>query len=97
MFGKLLTTVLQILPITGQTNAFVSTAMNVTNCTNPINASVSAIKLIVDVCAPPQVKYPIKCLVLVSQLALCLGSGGTSSVITTATTIAAARQILEEL
>jgi hypothetical protein len=97
MLKTILTSIGSNMPIVGQTVALVNTAKNVTNCTNPISASVQAVKLIVDVCAPPQVKYPIKCIVLISQLAICFSSGGATSVVTATTTIASARQILEDL
>lgn len=84
-------------PVVFQAKSFSEVARNVTNITDPIGASFTATKLIVEDCAPPQVKYPVKCLILALQLGLCVSTGGATSVTTAALTIGTARQILETL
>ena len=84
--------ILKSVPIIAQAKSFSELARNVTRVDNPIKASFSAVKLIADVCAPPQVKYPLKCTILLLQLGVCF-----ASVTSIAIGIGTTKQILEEL
>lgn len=88
---------IEFVPVLFQSKGFASKAMEIYNTTNPITASFTALRVIVNVCLPPNVKYPVKCLIFFSQVGLCVYTGGTASVLTFATTVASARQILEEI
>jgi len=85
------------LPVISQAKSFSELARNATNVTNPWTATASAVKLIVDVCAPPQVKHPVKCTIFLLQVGICVSTGGFASVTTAALTIGTAKQILEEV
>jgi hypothetical protein len=71
--------IIEKAPIIFQPNGFTNLAMNVTNCTDPISASIMASKLIIGACVPPQVKYPAKCAILALQLGMCICTGGWTS------------------
>lgn len=58
------------VPVVGQAYGLTKTAMRVYNSTDPISAVKNATISIVEDCSPPQIKYPIKCGVLVAQLIL---------------------------
>ena len=45
----------------GQAYGFTKTAMKVYNSTSPVKAVKVAAVSIIDDCAPPQIKYPVKC------------------------------------
>lgn len=74
-----------------QVNNIAPVAKNVTGAMSIPGELFQGSKLINNVCAPPQVKYPLKCAVLVAQLAICISTGGTVS---TAIALNAAHQIL---
>lgn len=71
-------------PVGMQANSFSELAMNVTNITSPVNASLTAGKMIVGACTPPQIKYPVNCAILALQLGLYIFISGTVSVTTAA-------------
>lgn len=89
--------ILRSAAVVAQTRSFVSLAQNVTKISDPVNASIAASKLIVDVCLPPQFKYPVKCTILALQLLLSFQAGGLASVTCVALSIGSAKQVLEEL
>ena len=62
--------------------------MKVYNSTSPVEA-VS----IIDDCAPPQIKYPVKCGILAAQVGLAVSSGGNPWAVAMA--IGSARQIID--
>lgn len=61
-------------PVIGQAQGFIKVAKNVSNATSVTGAVVSGVKTIALECAPPQIKYPLKCAALVVQTAICVGS-----------------------
>ena len=67
--------------------------MKVYNSTSPVEAVKVAAVLIIDDCAPPQIKYPIKCGILLAQLGLAVSSGGNPWAV--AMVIGSARQIID--
>lgn len=81
------------VPVVGQAYGLTKTAMRVHNSTDPISAVKNATLSIIEDCAPPQVKYPIKCGILLAQLGLAISSGGNPWAV--AMTIGSARQIIE--
>ena len=91
-FSNLLT----YLPIAAQANSFSRVAREVTSTADPMNACLKASKLIIDVCAPPNVKYPLKCSILLAQITVAICSGKVTSVTSTSLAIGAAKQVLEE-
>jgi hypothetical protein len=64
------------VPVISQAYGLTKTAMKVYNSTDPISAVKNATLSIIEDCAPPQVKYPIKCGILLAQLGLAISSGG---------------------
>ena len=81
------------VPVVGQVYGLTKTAMRVYNSTDPISAVKNATLSIIEDYAPPQVKYPIKCRILLAQLALAISSGGNPWAVAMA--IGSARQIIE--
>jgi hypothetical protein len=67
--------------------------MKIYNSTSPIEAVKIATVSVVEDCAPPQIKYPVKCSILIAQLALAISSGGNPWAVAMA--IGSARQIIE--
>jgi hypothetical protein len=67
--------------------------MRVYNSTDPISAVKNATLSIIEDCAPPSVKYPIKCGILLAQLGLAISSGGNPWAVAMA--IGSVRQIIE--
>ena len=86
-----LTTVIKAAPVIAQARSFTDLAKNVTSISDPVNASLTATKMIVGVCTPPHIKYPVKCAILGLQLGLCIYSGGLTSVTSTALAIGTAK------
>jgi hypothetical protein len=81
------------VPVISQAYGLTKTAMKVYNSTDPISAVKNATLSIIEDCAPPQVKYPIKCGILLAQLGLAISSGGNPWAVALA--IGSARQIIE--
>ena len=50
--------------------------MKVYNSTSPVEAVKVAVVSIIDDYAAPQIKYPVKCGILLAQLGLAVSSGG---------------------
>jgi len=96
MLSKLIS-VFRAAPVLMQAESFAEAAKNVTNCTNPYSASLTAIKIIAVDCLPPIVKYPVKCTILGLQIIAAVNTGGLTSVASTALTLATATQVLEEM
>lgn len=92
-----LMSIVKAAPVIAQARSFTDLAKNITKVSDPLNASLSATKLIVEVCTPPNVKYPVKCTILALQVGMCVYSGGLTSVTSTALAIGTAKQVLEEL
>ena len=82
------------VPVVGQAYGLTKTAMKVYNSTNPINATKVALMSIIEDCSPPQVKYPLKCGVLLVQVGIVLATNGNPFSVSLA--IGAIRQIIEE-
>lgn len=82
------------IPVVGQAYGLTKTAMKVYNCTSPINATKIALVSVIEDCSPPQVKYPLKCGILLAQVSLSIATGGNPFSIGLA--IGAIRQIIEE-
>ena len=67
--------------------------MKVYNSTSPVEAiKVAAVSIIED-CAPLQIKYPVKCGILLAQVGLAVLSGSNSWAVGMA--IGSARQIID--
>jgi len=49
--------------------------MKVYNSTSPVKAVKVAVVSIIDDCAPPQIKYPVKCGILLAQVGLAASLG----------------------
>jgi len=81
------------IPVVGQTYGFTKTAMKIYNSTSPVEAAKVAAISITDDCAPPQIKYPVKCSILIAQVGLAVSSGGNLWAV--AIVIVSARQIID--
>lgn len=81
------------VPVLGQPYGLTKTAIRVYNSTDAISAVKNATLSIIEDCSPPQVKYPIKCMILLAQLGLAISSGGNPWAVAMA--IGSARQIIE--
>lgn len=92
-----ITMLLKAAPVVAQARSFSDVAKNVTNISDPVNASFCAAKLIVDLCTPPQIRFPVKCTILALQLGVCFSTGGLGTVTGAALAIGSGKQILEEL
>jgi hypothetical protein len=84
-------------PLAIDANRLGDSSMKLTNHTNPFYATLSASKLLVEACLPPNIKYPVKCIIFALQLGMCVYYGGTTSILSTTLTLATARQIIEEM
>lgn len=84
-------------PLVMAANGLGDSAVKLTNITNPFYATLSASKLLVEACLPPNIKYPVKCTIFALQLGMSICSGGTTSILSTTLTLATARQIIEEM
>ena len=82
------------IPVVGQAYGLTKTAMKVYNCTDPINATKVALVSVVEDCSPPQVKYPLKCGILLAQVGIAIATGGNP--FSVSLTIGAIRQIIQE-
>ena len=89
MLGK----IIPLVPVLGQGYGFTKTAMKVYNSTSPVKAVIVATVSIIDDCAPPIIKYPVKCGVLLVQVGLAVSSGGNPWAVALA--ISSARQIID--
>ena len=67
--------------------------MKVYNSTSPFEAVKVAAVSILDDCMPPQIKYPVKCGILLAQVGLAVLSGSNSWAVGMA--IGSARQIID--
>ena len=85
--------VIKQVPVVGQAVGLTVTAMKVYNCTSPVQAVKTAAISIVDDCAPPQIKYPLKCGALLIQLGIAIGTGGNPWSVGLA--LGAAKQLIE--
>ena len=81
------------IPVVSQVYGFTTTAMKVYNSTSPVEAVKVATISIIDDCAPPQIKYPVKCGIFIAQVGLAVASGGNPWAVTMA--IGSARQIID--
>lgn len=63
------------VPVLSQTYGVTRTAMRIYNSTSPVGAVKAAVKGVLVDCAPPVVKYPLKCIMLASHIALCATTG----------------------
>lgn len=94
----LISEIISAVPVAGQAQGFIKVATNVTKATSVSDAVIGGIKTIIVDCAPPQVKYPLKCLVLITQGAVVMAS--VSNPLTTpfsvSLLIGLGTQILEE-
>jgi hypothetical protein len=81
------------VPIISQAYGFTKTAMKVFNSTSSIEAVKIAALSIIDDCASPQIKYPIKCGIFLAQVELAVSSGGNPWAV--AMTIGSTRQIID--
>ena len=86
-------TVIKHVPVVGQTYGITKTAMRVYNSTSPTAALKNATLTIIEDCTPPEIKYPVKCAILLAQVSLAVSSGGNPWA--TAMAIGAARSIIE--
>ena len=50
--------------------------MKVSNATSPVEGVKVAALSIIDDCTPPQIKYPVKCGILLLQVGLAVSIGG---------------------
>ena len=62
------------VPVVGQAYGFTKTAMKIYNSTSPVEAAKVAAISITDDCAPPQIKYPVKCGIFFTQVGLAISS-----------------------
>lgn len=81
------------VPIVGQAYGFTMTALKIYNSTSPIGATSLAVKGILADCLPPEVKYPVKCGILLTQLIVACSAGGNP--FSVALAIGTARQIID--
>ena len=84
--------VIKQVPVIGQAYGFTKTAMKVYNSTSPVEAVRVATVSIIDDCAPPQIKYPVKSGILLAQVGLAVSCGVNPLAVAIA--IGSARQII---
>jgi hypothetical protein len=91
--------IISAVPVVGQAQGFIKVARNITNATSVPDAVIGGVKTIVVECAPPQVKYPLKCLVLAMQCGVCVMSVSNpiTAPFSTSMLIGLGTQILEEV
>ena len=85
--------VIKQISVVGQAVGLTVTAMKVYNSTSPVQAVRTAAVSIVDDCAPPQIKYPLKCGALLIQLRIAIGTSGNAWSVRLA--LGAAKQFIE--
>jgi hypothetical protein len=84
--------IIENIPIAGQAMKFARLAKQVHNCSDPVQASITATKAIVVDCMPPQVN-PLKCIALGAQIAIAVSGGAPIGI---ALSITLGNQIMEE-
>ena len=89
----MLNPVIKQVPIVGQAYGFTKTAMKVYDSTPLVEAVKVANVSIIYYCAPPQIKYPVKCGILLAQVGLAVSNGGNHWAVAMA--IGSARQIID--
>ena len=67
--------IIKQIPVVGQAYRFTKTAMRVYQSTSPVEAVKVTAVSIIDEWAPPQIKYPVKCGILLAQVGLAISSG----------------------
>ncbi len=67
--------------------------MKVYNATSLVKAVKVAVVLVIDACAPPEIKYPVKCSIFLAKVGLAVLSGGNPLAVAMA--IDSARQIID--
>ena len=72
----MINTFIKQVPVVGQAYGFTKTAVKIYNSTSPIKAVKIAAVSIIDDCAPPQIKYTIKCGILAGQIGVAISSVG---------------------
>lgn len=77
----------------GQAYGFTKTAMKVYNATSSVEGVKVAALSIIDDCATPQIKYPVKCGIFLAQVVVAVSSGGNPWAV--AMVIGSARQIID--
>jgi len=70
----MLNQVIKQVPLVGQVYEFAITAMKVYNLMSPIDVIEVTAQSIIEDCAPRQVKYPVKCSILLVQVELAISS-----------------------
>ena len=85
--------IIKQIPVVGQAYRFTKTAMRVYQSTSPVEAVKVTAVSIIDEWAPPQIKYPVKCGILLAQVGLAVSSGGNPWAVAMA--IGSARQIID--
>jgi len=68
--GKLI----KFVPVVGQAYGLIDTVKVVSNITDPIQAAVTAVEMLIEDCLPPQVKYPVECALLVAECGVAISS-----------------------
>ena len=54
------------VPVVGQASGFVEVSKVVFNSTSASEAAINGIRAVIIECSPPQIKYPVKCALLVT-------------------------------
>ena len=67
--------------------------MKIYNSISPVEVVKVAAVSIIDDCASPQIKYPVKCRIFLAQVGLAVSSGGNPWAVAMA--IGSARQIID--
>jgi hypothetical protein len=64
----ILSSAIKSVPVVGQVYHFSEVAMNVTKVTDPVEASVKGVELVLKDCVPPPFKLSIECVLLVAEI-----------------------------
>ena len=89
----MLSTFVKQVLVVGQAQGFTKTAMKVYKTSSPIERMKLAGQTILEECLPPQILYPFKCTVLVTQIRIAASTGNPWLM---ALAVGAARQIIEQ-
>ena len=89
----MLNSLIKQVPVVSQAYGFTKTVIKVYNSTLPVEAVKVVALSIIDDCAPPLIKYPVKCGILLAQVGLAVLSGGNPWAVAMA--IGSARQIID--
>jgi hypothetical protein len=92
----ILSSAIKSVPVVGQVYHFSEVAMNVTKVTDPVEASVKGVELVLKDCVPPPFKLSIECVLLVAEIggAVALASNPVTGTYSLSLAIGSAARVL---